>query len=352
MNSNDLKHVPVASEFSDKCMAYDTTVNPLAPADRYMMHYFNASGINRSALLSRAGLKEPDLVCRGTQDYLLFMREIGCVIRIVHETYNDISMMNDFYRRLHPTMITPLGWIHEQETSLYIYPGFQLEENNPLNMINKEFRREFQFSTNKYGMHNVQAKTDGFSTWDGGVRNMGYYRTDHDERAVFIDTDCTRLFKSEAEQVEKIFISHAKNTKHAGRAYERTAMQLCSDSDWSKSVLLHRELRDLFFDAFPGAHTNEGDVDPVKMANFWHACHEWTHNPKRRIVTDVYKGLETGNDIRVSTGAYLAKLYRPWCGEKPIKMQLPLANDPRNKLADISGGFKQNLPNNLVLKNY
>ena len=100
------------------------------------MRSFNERRINRSTLLKKIELKEPDVIYKGTQDYLRFMKELGLVLRI---TCSNINILGDFYRRVHPNMIASIGWINTENVSLYIYPGFELEDFNALKEINKAF---------------------------------------------------------------------------------------------------------------------------------------------------------------------------------------------------------------------
>lgn len=300
------------------------------------------------SLLAKVGLPEPKKIAEGADDYLLFLKDIGCVVRLsTADTHHGdkIDLSQDFHRRLHPNMAAPIGWIKGADVTLYIYPGFLLEENNPLNKKRKKTGQLHKRTHDKFA---DQMKGDGFATNDYDDRNVGYYNTDHDQRSVIIDVGESEINSEIISPAEcaKIYHTHKANTPHAGRAYERSAMTLCSDSNWSKSLLLHRELRDLFFGAFPGADENSGLPCPEKMKKFWDTAHEWTHNPKRRIVHEFIENPETGINTRITTGAYTAQLYRPWNGEKPPVNQnarLPLSSDPRNKLRHIGHGFKQNL---------
>lgn len=292
-------------------------------------------------LISKIGLPAPKKVAYGNQDYLLFIKEIGCVIRVrtQRSSYDEQDNMSDFYRRLHANMVSPLGWVHGDGVSLYIYPGMQLEENNQLNEKFKpvDIRTEDIFAK--------ELEKDQFKPWDYGERNVGYYQTDNDERTVIIDTDGTRPSKAKIKEIKRKYIKTLKTTKNPGRAYERVAMNMTSNSDCSKSLLLHRELRDLFFDAFPEAHTNSGSADPEKLKEFWNRAYEWTHAPKRRIVRESILDSKTGIRTQISTDPYLAKLYRPWAGDKPEEkeVRVPLSCDPKNKLRSLSTGFKQKL---------
>ncbi len=301
------------------------------------------------SLLAKLGLPEPTEIAFGADDYLLFMKDIGCVIRISTAHYKDenVDLIDAFHNRIHVNNTAPLGWVHDDNVSVYIYPGTLLEENNPLNKKRKKDGKQADKRTkSKFA---DQMYNDGFDTEDDYEdHNVGYYNTDQDQRSLMIDVGESKvqLETLNIDDVKKVYSNNLSNTKHAGRAYERTAVEMCSDSNWAKSVLLHRELRDLFFDALPDANDGGGLPDPQKMKKFWREAHEWTHNPKRRIVYDMIENQTTGVNIRITTGAYTAKLHRPWIGEKPTINQnsrLPLSSDPRNKLRSIGDGFKQTL---------
>lgn len=226
----------------------------------------------------------------GCRDYLFFSREHGFVLRVSHDVSEGYLPV---FERMHGFLASPIGWgTLEGDVHFFLYPGEVLLENTSL----KQNWPDFHF--NHYHLipsfNKMNFESHGYSVYDLGSRNMGVIESSAGLLPMPIDTDCLYFDEHTAlndviDDNETRFNALRQEGLNPGQAYARVALEAARGVEYEWTPLRHQDLRNAFFEAWPGAHDGVIDVDPGKMRQFLHMCkkkvdkpryvqkHYWTH---------------------------------------------------------------------------
>lgn len=246
-------------------------------------------------------------VFHGTDDFIFFGKHHGLTMRI--------SRYEDEACRMHPAQTVPIALINlENDLTVRLYAGETLVQN---------------YDGKEAYLANIRAEksqpsdalagilmSDYYNFYDLRIRNLGYVTTDQGDHLISIDTDCIYKMDEGTHSWRAQFNEMlAQEGRQAALQMQRYAALQTDHSAYQGLALRHQDLREAFFEAWPGAHLGQGAPDLDKMKAFWDLAKSKVEKPKRVARHDwIERVNENGIKVRVKieTGAVTEGLTPAW----------------------------------------
>ncbi len=225
-------------------------------------------------IMKDIGLPIKHAMClNGFRDTLFFTKDHGFVLRL--SIYDEKKWDNDFFRRMHGTMIAPIGWGRLlDKVQFYLYPGEHLLCHDFV--LSNTWKEQPTISDERFSRVNFAhiSWRDSFIMWDAAERNVGVIYEGGEAFPILVDTDDFKVDKGKINAIKRFFNTYAMTGVSPAHAYDQAVLENTSNRDYARLALRHQELREVFFDAWPGAHDGVLDYDRQKMKGFLDLCYQ------------------------------------------------------------------------------